>query len=228
MEVVRAVLFDLDGTLVDSERQCAEAVARTLDKLGRRITDSERAFVVGHGWNEIHALLESGAPLGLSRDELILRAGAERTRIIDEQGFVVLAGAVELVRAAHAAGLPVAIVSGSSRSEIADAVRLLGIEREVRFFVGAEDVQRGKPAPDGYLLAAEKLRVAPRDCVVLEDSTAGILAALAAGMVVVATSAANFAGQAQDAAHRVVASLAEIELAHLSSLHEKIHARMKA
>jgi HAD superfamily hydrolase (TIGR01509 family) len=221
---VRALLFDLDGTLVDSERQCAEAVARTLAKLGRRITEDERAFVVGHGWNEIHALLEASAPLGLTRDELILRAGAERERVVAEEGLLVLAGGVELVRAAHAAGLPVAIVSGSSRHEVADAVRALGIEHEVSFFVGAEDVRRGKPAPDGYLLAAAKLGVEPRDCVVLEDSAAGIAAALAAGMVVVATSAANFAGQAQEAAHRIVASLAEIELHHLSSLHERIHA----
>ena len=223
-----AFLFDLDGTLVDSERQCAEAVARTLAKMGRQITPEERRFVVGHGWNEIHALLERTEALGLTRDELILRAGGEREKIVEEQGLVVLPGGVELLRAAHEAGLEVAIVSGSSRHEIADAIRLLGIEGQVPFFVGAEDVTRGKPAPDGYLLAANELGVAPEDCIVLEDSTAGIAAGIAAGMVVVATSAANFAQQVQDAAHHVVGSLAEVELSHLSALHGKIHAGRRA
>ena len=220
---MRALLFDLDGTLVDSERQCAESIARALESKGRRMTQAERDFVIGHGWNEIHANLVEGAALPMTRDELIVQAARERERIVDEDGLVVLPGGVELVRAARAAGVRVAIVSGSSRGEIEDAVQRLGIAGDLELYIGAEDVSRGKPAPDGYLLALERLGLAPADAIVIEDSTAGISAGLAAGSTVLAARAGNFAGQEQAHAHLVVASLADIDLGGLAALRARIH-----
>ena len=224
---MRALLFDLDGTLVDSERQCAESVARALSQAGRTMTQAERDFVIGHGWNEIHANLLEGGPLPMSRDQLIAQAGHERERIVDTDGIVVLPGGVELVRAARAAGLRVAIVSGSSRGEIEDAVRRLGIAGDIELYVGAEDVPRGKPAPDGYLLALDRLGLAGADAIVIEDSTAGISAGIAAGTTVLAARAGNFAGQRQEHAHLVVESLAEIDLPTLAALRARTHARVE-
>jgi len=205
-----AVLFDLDGTLVNSERQCAESVARVLLRLGRVMTDAEREFVIGHGWNEIYANLVSHGGVELPLPELQRLAAIEREHLVDEQGLHVLPGAVELVRRLGGR-YPAAIVSGSSRAEIAMSVAALEIGSVIGWFVGSEDVAHGKPAPDGYLAAARHLGVEPRRCLVIEDSSAGISAGLDAGMKVVAVRAGNFAGQDQAHADLVVDTLLELD-----------------
>ena len=216
---LRAVLFDLDGTLADTERQNAEAVARVLGRAGRPLTDEERQFVIGHGWHEIyhHLVMNGGVTLGY--EELMHLAAEERVRIVEAEGLDVLPGAVETVRrltARYAA----AVVSGSSRLEVEAVLRALGLLECFPWFLGAEDTARGKPYPDGYLLAATRLRVEPRACLVLEDSTAGIRAARAAGMRVIGVRAGNFAGQPQDEADAVVATLLEVDDALVASLFE--------
>jgi sugar-phosphatase len=220
--MLRAVLFDLDGTLADTEGQCAEALARVMAHAGRPLDEAERAFVIGHGWREIHEELLRRGPLPFALPELVARAGRERELLTDEEGLRVLPGAVELVRAV-AATMPVAVVSGSSRGEIADCLRRLGVAQAVTTYVGAEDVTRGKPAPDGFLLGAERLGVLPSDVVAIEESSAGIAAARAAGMAVVAARAGNFAGQDQSAADLVVETLAEIDLPRLTAVHHATH-----
>ncbi len=203
-----AFLFDLDGTLIDSERQNAESIARVLGARGRPLSEEERVFVVGHGWREIyHYLAERGIDLGF--DELKSAAAEERVALAEVEGLAVLPGAVEFVRTAARHG-PCVIVSGSSRREVGYCIGKLGLDGAIPWFIAAEDVSCGKPAPDGYLAAAARLAVAPRDCIVFEDSAAGIAAAKAAGMRCVAVSAANFLGQDQAGADFCVAHLGEL------------------
>jgi HAD superfamily hydrolase (TIGR01509 family) len=215
--MLRAVFFDLDGTLADTERQNAESVARALGRRGRPITDEERHFVIGHGWKEIYDHLAGAGGVDVAFDELVRLAGEERKQLVDDEGLDVLPGAVEAVRLV-AARYPTAIVSGSSRDEIAMCLRALGVTELFPWFVGAEDTSRGKPAPDGYLLASRRMEVAPADCLVIEDSTAGIRAARAAGMRCVAVRAGNFARQPQDEADLVIDDLRQLDGALLARL----------
>jgi HAD superfamily hydrolase (TIGR01509 family) len=212
-------MFDLDGTLIDSERQNAESVARVLLRHGRALTEEERAFVVGHGWHEIYDHLVEAGGVELSFDDLKAAAAFEREHLMAVEGVDVLPGAVDAVRH-FASRAPTTIVSGSSRIEIASCLRALRLEETISWYVGAEDTRRGKPSPDGYLLAAAHLGQPPDRTLVFEDSTAGIRAARAAGMVVVGLRAGNFAGQAQDEAHAVVDSFLEVDDALLARLFE--------
>jgi HAD superfamily hydrolase (TIGR01509 family) len=214
---LRAVLFDLDGTLADTERQNAEAVARVLERQGRPLSDEERHFVIGHGWHEIfhHLVQNGGVTMGLA--ELMHAAGEERIAIVGEEGLDVLPGAVETVRRLTARHLG-AVVSGSSRAEVEAVLRALGVLDCFRFFLGAEDTSRGKPFPDGYQLAAARLDVDPATCLVIEDSTAGIRAARAAGMRVIGVRAGNFARQPQDEADAVVDTLLQLDDALVAKL----------
>ncbi|NVB38902.1 HAD family phosphatase [Pseudenhygromyxa sp. WMMC2535] len=223
-QLPQAVLLDLDGTLVDSESFHAEAIARYMATRGVTLDARERSFVIGHAWQEIHSELRVAERIG---DDLpALQAGAHalkaelRAEGIDIQ---VLDGARELVETLAALDIPTVIVSGSSRREIAEALEVLGFAERLRFYMGAEDYPRGKPAPDGYLAAAARLGVEPARCLVFEDSEAGVASALAAGMRVVATAAANLPAdhpghQDQRRAHRVVAGLEGIDRAFLSGL----------
>jgi HAD superfamily hydrolase (TIGR01509 family) len=205
---VQAVLFDLDGTLVDSERESAEAMARVLAREGLTVTQQQRDFVVGHSWNEIYALLRAdfGAALRLDLTAVIDRSAAERVHVIAEQGMTIMPGAVAAVERIGARWAK-AIVTGSSRAEAGQALAALGLVAAFPVVLAAEDYAQGKPSPAGYLAAATRLGAAPARCVVLEDSAAGIAAGRAAGMTVIAIRAGNFAGHDQSGAHHIVDTL---------------------
>ena len=207
---IRAILFDLDGTLVDSERESAEAMARALAR-GQDIavTQADRDFIIGRSWVEIYRNLRARYPaLRWTEAELIAATAAEREHVFEETGITVLPGALAAIdRFAH---LGRALVTGSSRVEARQALVALGHADTFGVVLASEDVPRSKPAPDGYLAAARALGVRPEDCLVIEDSTAGIAAGVAAGAHVMAVRAGNFHGQDQSAAHRIVDTLDQI------------------
>jgi HAD superfamily hydrolase (TIGR01509 family) len=216
---VAAILFDLDGTLVDSERESAEAMARVLRRdLALTVTDAQRDFVVGHSWREIYARLRAdfGEALSLTFEELVHRSGAVRVDVIAEQGMRIMPGAVQAVRGLQA--YTRAIVTGSAHDEVRQALGVLGLADCFQLIVAAEDYSQGKPSPEGYLSAARRLDVPPDRCLVIEDSAAGVAAGRAAGMTVVAVRAGNFLEQDQSAAHRIIDTLEELTPALVEEL----------
>ncbi|MEO8702080.1 MAG: HAD family phosphatase [Kofleriaceae bacterium] len=206
----RAFLFDLDGTLIDSERETAEAMARALERgQGITIEKYDRDYIIGRSWIAIYESLQSRYPqLAWTRDETIAQTALFRDEVFDELGITVLPGARAVLAWTH--GQPRALVTGSSRVEVTQVLPRIGPHATFDVIVAAEDVARSKPAPDGYLSALQQLQCVPGDCLVIEDSVAGIAAARSAGCIVIAVRAGNFGGWDQSGAHQILETLDEL------------------
>ena len=172
----RALLFDMDGVLVDS----TAAVARVWTIWARKHgLDPEMVVKIAHGRPSITTIREL-LPHG---DHEAEDREVERLEIEDVEGIVALPGAAELLRTLPATRY--AIVTSATRPLAEVRLRAAGLPIPERL-VTARDVQRGKPHPDPYLRGAQLLRVPPAECVVIEDAPSGVRAGKAAGTRVVA------------------------------------------
>ncbi|TFE29755.1 HAD family phosphatase [Frankia sp. B2] len=182
MGSLAAVFFDMDGLLVDTEPIWTIAEHEAAARLGGEFTPAMKRAMIGHGIDTAVPLMVSmlGRPASdvAPTAEFLLRRSAELFR---EPGAIVpQPGAVELLVALRAAGVPTALVSSSFRDLMEPVLHVVGDE----FFavtVAGDEVTRRKPDPEPYLTAARVLGVDPVRCVVLEDSPSGARAGVAAG-----------------------------------------------
>jgi beta-phosphoglucomutase family hydrolase len=175
-----AVLWDLDGVLVDSTRFHYEAYRKLLAECGREIGFDEFRNLFGLRNEAILRRLLSELPS--AEVERLARRKEELFRELIAGKVEALPGAVGLAGRLREAGVPMAIVSSTPRANIELILGSLGLAEAFAAVVGAEDARHGKPHPEGFLAAAERLGAAPAECVVLEDAPEGIEGATAAGM----------------------------------------------
>jgi HAD superfamily hydrolase (TIGR01509 family) len=179
-----AVVFDLDGVLVDSESVWGEAKRQlTVETGGHWHPDAIREMM-GMSSIEWSRYLRDRLDVPMSPEE-ISDAVVERIVALYRERLPLLPGAVESVRSL-AERWKLAVASSSNRPVIDLVLELAGIAEAFAATVSSEEVDRGKPAPDVYLEAGRRLGVSPDRCVAIEDSTNGIRAAVAAGMIVIA------------------------------------------
>jgi HAD superfamily hydrolase (TIGR01509 family) len=208
--VAQAFLLDLDGTLVDSERENIESVVRAARRHGVELSAEERQFVIGHSWNEIYGTIVRNHPrLLVTMTRLIAEAVEEKRVLLAATGYRALPGAVGAVQR-FALTSKLAVVTGASTAEARDAVAGIGIAGHLSTLVAAEDYTRGKPAPEPYQTAIARLGVDPARSIAIEDATPGILSARAAGARVIAVRAGNFAGYDLTPADVVVDTLDDV------------------
>ena len=179
-----AFLFDLDGTLVDTETVWVQAIVAFLGDRGICATlEQINAMVFGRSWLDLqadmHRMFPKLAPAAPAEDATALRP--YYARLVSDTASLAIPSSVDFFRKA-ARLAPCVIVSGSPHADVQAAAEACGIAHQVEFVLGAEDYGRGKPAPDGFLKAAEMLDVDASECVVVEDSSAGVAAGRAAGM----------------------------------------------
>jgi HAD superfamily hydrolase (TIGR01509 family) len=209
MQANRAVLFDLDGTLVDTERENVESVVLAARRWGVELNDDVRQFIVGHSWNEIHARIQREYGLDVEMGVLIAAAVEEKRALFATTGYQPLPGTLALVHRLHRQ-VGLAVVSGSSRVEVHETIAGIGLTECFQYLLGAEDYRQGKPHPEPYQTAMRLLAVAAPSCIVIEDAEPGILAGKAAGASVIAVRRGNFVGYDQSAADAIVDTLEQV------------------
>ena len=199
----------MDGVLVDGEPLHFEAVNSLLGEEGRSISLEKYKPYMGtkSGWSEMVADLGLKQPkehYSSRYRELILRQYQEKS--------VALPGAVGLVTKLRDAGVPIAICSSSIQPWVEACLTRLGLWGLFDAVVTGSDVTNGKPEPEIYLLAAERLRKRPAECLAIEDAPAGILSAHAAGMTCWAVRTEYTRGLALPAPEREMESLLEFDI----------------
>ena len=185
-----AVVFDLDGVLMDSEQRWNAAKEELVREAGGRWRDEAPHVMMGMSAPEWSAYLRDELGVAMELDAI----SAEVVRRMEDgyrRAVPLLPGAVEAVRALEARW-PLGLASSSNREIIDLALELAGLADAFRVTLSSEEVARGKPAPDVYLEAARRLGADPGRCVAIEDSDNGIRAAAAAGMPVIAVPNAHY------------------------------------
>jgi HAD superfamily hydrolase (TIGR01509 family) len=177
-----AVLFDLDGTLVDTEPLYYEATRRLLARHGvDDFTWEQHAGFIGVGTRETLEVLAARFSLAAPVDELLAEENEVYLELLRSSAEV-FPQMRKFVERLHAAGVPMAVASGSSGEAIDEALAHGGLGEFFPVTVSAEEVAAGKPEPDVFVEAARRLGVTAGDCAVIEDSAPGVAAAGAAGM----------------------------------------------
>jgi HAD superfamily hydrolase (TIGR01509 family) len=179
---VAAVLLDMDGTLLDTERVYFSSLVTVLTEFGYADVTAMCHAMIGIPGPECEAMLRDryGKHFPLADFN---RAFTVRKDEIFQEGLPLKNGAIELLEALCAADCPMAVVTSSSRQTADQHLSLGGIRSYFENVLTRNDVERGKPSPDLYLLAAARLGVRPQACIAIEDSNPGIAAAHGAGAI---------------------------------------------
>ena len=216
--VIEAVVFDLGGVLIDSERLWDDARRQVVDRYGGRWPEQATAAMQGMSSVEWSAYLRHDLGVPLGEDQIIEEVVGHLLDRYRRQ-LPLLPGALEAV-ARTGSRWPLGLASSANRVVIDEVLALSGLRAAFRVTVSSEEVPRGKPHPDVYLEATRQLGVAPGHCAAVEDSVNGIRAAVAAGLRVVAVPNRDFRPPAEDLAraHVLLESLSDLTVEAIDRL----------
>jgi HAD superfamily hydrolase (TIGR01509 family) len=214
----RAVVLDMDGTLLDTEPLAARAWGEAAAAIGVAFDDALALRMIGRTFADCRALVVEHHGNDYPTDRLMSGWHAAYDAIVERDGLALKPGVDELFAWLDAFGIARAVATSTRRARALAKLEQVALATRLDALVGGDEVARGKPAPDLFLAAAERLGVPAAACVVLEDSDAGVLGALAAGMTpIMIPDLVPPGAEVVRAGPLVVASLHEA-LAHLASL----------
>ena len=216
---IKAVLFDMDGLMVDTESLATEAFIHSAKKQGYDMTKEETLLVLGFTTKSIYDFWEnyfknsdvSGKRLVDNHykyiEDILFTTGPRKMPYIEE-----------LLKYLKNSNYKVAVASSSSMNHIINNMEKTGLKKYIDEFASGTEVENGKPAPDVFLLAAKRLGVKPEECLVLEDSKAGVIAGSSAGAKVIMIPDMFKPDEVcKEKAYRIVNNLGEV----ISILEEK-------
>jgi HAD superfamily hydrolase (TIGR01509 family) len=213
----QAVIFDMDGVLVDSEPLFLNAINRLLAQENVSMVSEEEneRHLIGTTIEETWRRLIATRQLPQSVDTYIRMYDVVVRQVLKEQ-LTPQPGVSRLIRECRQRRLPKAVASSSLRSWVDLKLEALGLQGAFEAVLGGDEITHGKPAPDIYLLAAQRLGLPPSECIAIEDSPVGIAAAVAAGAYTVAVRTYSTRNLGLSQAHAILDSLEFFDLTLLS------------
>ena len=216
---IKAVLFDMDGLMVDTESLATEAFIHSAKKQGYDMTKEEILLVLGFTTKSIYEFWENYFKNSdVSGKQLVDDHYKYIENILFTTGPRKMPYIEELLKYLKESNYKVAVASSSNMNHIINNMEKTGLKKYIDEFASGAEVENGKPAPDVFLLAAERLGVKPEECLVLEDSKAGVLAGSSAGAKVIMVPDMFKPDEVcKEKAYRIVNNLGEV----ISILEEK-------
>jgi HAD superfamily hydrolase (TIGR01509 family) len=209
--MVKGIIFDMDGVLIDSEPLHKKIEKQMLIELGVDLSHDEHIKFAGVGkefWNIIKNRF------GYNRDvtaEWLHEEKRERyLKALTANPIIAIEGVVEVVTEARKKNIPMAVASSSSSFLIHLVLKAIGIDKDISVVVSGEAVPNNKPSPDIFLRTAELMQLNPKDCIVVEDSTNGIKAAKDADMICIGFYNLNSGKQDLSQADYIIHSISEV------------------
>lgn len=220
-----AVLWDMDGTLIDSEPLWIEQERQLMESFGASWSEADAIHCIGGPMSRVDAYMRSKLP-AVHRDSVapfeLARQLLARMEIRLAESVPFTPGSFEIISEMKSAKLPLALVSASTRPLMNAALKSIG-EELFDVTISDTDVSQSKPHPEGYLLAADSLSVDIRSCLIIEDSITGMNAAIASGAYVIGLPHVADLPLGDKVVHRL--SLEGLSLAHIPGLFDAILAR---
>ncbi|MFH1234544.1 MAG: HAD family phosphatase [Candidatus Diapherotrites archaeon] len=209
---LKAVLFDFDGVLADTAQLHLESEQAVFATVGLKISKGELAAFFGMKVSEFIKAVLKKYRVKADWEKLMAQKYKILEKLIEKKGIRPLPGAKALALKAKKSGLKIAVASGSRKKFIFPILKKMGLDKTFDLVLCADDVKKGKPNPEIFLKCAKRLRVQPKDCLVLEDAENGIIAAKRAGMKAIALKSAYSGKQDFSKADKVVNSLKDVDL----------------
>ncbi|WHY86543.1 HAD family phosphatase [Neobacillus novalis] len=210
--MLEAVIFDMDGVIIDSEDSFFQAKDTLLNELGISVDSSYHHQFMGTTAEYTWTKMKEELAISLSVEECIKRMEAIRKDIIKRDGLRPIPGVLDLIMHLHKQGVPLAIASSSPLEDIYYTVEIFQLNNTFQVLVTGQDCENSKPFPDVFLKAAKELDVKPANCLVIEDSQNGTLAAKAAGMTCIGYNNPEFNNMDLSKADKIVEYFKDINI----------------
>ncbi|MGI6499465.1 MAG: HAD family hydrolase [Anaerostipes sp.] len=180
--MAKAVIFDMDGVIVDTEPGYFRCINHVLGLHGKSISKELNNKFIGVSNTRMWTSVINHFQINTTIEDCMDEMWRFREQMIEEEGLHPIDGTIELIQKLHANKVPLAVASSSPKDEIKRVVKLFEIEPYFDMLMSGEDCVESKPHPDIFLYTAKGLKKNPKECLVIEDSRNGVIAAKKAGM----------------------------------------------
>ncbi|MGB7537195.1 MAG: HAD family phosphatase [Anaerolineales bacterium] len=205
---IRAVILDMDGLMLDTEPMSQAGWIQTFHERGLSFREDQFQALIGLNVIDARRMITGWYGADFPFDEVYARKIVAVDEIIARDGIPLKPGLVEFLTAVDSLGLRKAVATSTSRKRAMYKLNLSGVPGTIETLAGGDEAAHGKPAPDLFLLAAQRLGIPPAECLAFEDSDPGVLAARAAGMrVVIIPDRKHPSAEAAAAAWRIIPDL---------------------
>lgn len=212
MRTINAVIFDMDGVLIDSERISFQCFQEVFKEYSYKIDEPFYLKLIGRNVKSIKVIMEEEYGADFPFD-IIYRKKADLAReVTDKNGVIVKPGVHELLDYLNEENYKIAVASSTRKERVLELLEEAKIKEKVDYIIGGDQVENSKPNPEIFLKAAKGLDIKPENCMVIEDSDAGITAAHAAKMIGIHVPDMKFLeDENKDLAFKICGSLSEVK-----------------